>query len=222
MVRSDSVSLFKILVPIFVRDHDHIYSEEFYCNLGEFVSKLLRSKFVETLEITFGYFMDLKFANVTRNIIQSILKSHIDARSKDFCRGILQKHIIDLINIIEQDKHPRIDSENDDIYSEKGEIVQAYFQGRITKAKELTRIIMDFAHKLNQGVKMCAAYNALAAAILCTQENTAKSAPVFYRTFLFVDKVLKGEYVWENIVDLKVLLFPHDHHVTRIIIRVRR
>ncbi|CAG8524807.1 39645_t:CDS:10, partial [Gigaspora margarita] len=74
MVRSDSVSLFKILVPIFVREHDHIYSDEFYRKLGEFVSKLPRSKFVETLEIAFG-------------------------------------HIKDLINIIEQDKHPRTDSE---------------------------------------------------------------------------------------------------------------
>ncbi|CAG8830641.1 31411_t:CDS:2, partial [Gigaspora margarita] len=47
MVRSDSVNLFKILVPIFVREHDHIYSEEFYRKLREFVSKLPRSKFVE-------------------------------------------------------------------------------------------------------------------------------------------------------------------------------
>ncbi|CAG8817557.1 17259_t:CDS:2, partial [Gigaspora rosea] len=41
-------------------------------------------------------------------------------------------------------------------------------------------------------------------AILCTQENTAKNTPVFYRTFLFADNILKGEFVWENIVDLKM------------------
>ncbi|CAG8447868.1 11173_t:CDS:10, partial [Dentiscutata heterogama] len=230
MVRSDSVSLFKILLPIFVRENDHIYSEEFYRQLGEFVSKLPRSKFVETLEITFGYFMDSKFANFHRNIIQSILSPILMQGTRIYVVEFYKMHIRELINIIEQDKYPRTDSDifnimylrvsKDDIYSEKGEIVQTYFQGRILKAKELTRIIMDYAHKTKSKsdndeyssdsvieaklLLRCAAYNALAAAILCTQENTSKNTPVFYRTFLFSDNVLKGEYVWENIVDLKM------------------
>ncbi|CAG8455683.1 16904_t:CDS:10, partial [Cetraspora pellucida] len=238
MVRSSSVSLFKILVPIFVRENDHIYSEEFYRKLGEFVSNLPRSKFVETLEIAFGYFMDSKFANFHRNIIQSILSPTLIQGTKIFVVEFYKRHIRELIKIIEQDIHPRTDSEIiyeldakagsftllqisfiDDIYSEKGEIVQSYFEGRISKAKELTRIIMDFAHKIksksdndeysNESVVeaklllRCAAYNALAAAILCTQDNTAKNTPVFYKTFLFADNILKGEFVWENIVDLK-------------------
>ncbi|CAG8447301.1 28743_t:CDS:10, partial [Dentiscutata erythropus] len=256
MVRSDSVSLFKIMLPIFVRENDHIYSEEFYRQLGEFVSKLPRSKFVETLEIAFGYFMDAKFANFHRNIIQSILSPILMQGTRIFVVEFYKKHIKELINIIEQDRHPRTDSElvyeldakagsftllqisfllnfilyffnimylrvsKDDVYSEKGEIVQTYFQGRISKAKELTRIIMDLAHKTKSKsdndeyssdsvieaklLLRCSAYNALAAAILCTQENTSKNTPVFYRTFLFSDNVLKGEYVWENIVDLKM------------------
>lgn len=44
-----------------------------------------------------------------------------------------------------------------------------------------------------------AAYNALAAAILCTQRKED-----FFRQFLFRDNDAKKEYVWENIVDLTV------------------
>lgn len=44
-----------------------------------------------------------------------------------------------------------------------------------------------------------AAYNALAAAILCTQRKED-----FFRQFLFRDNDVKKEYVWENIVDLTV------------------
>ncbi|RHZ54169.1 hypothetical protein Glove_429g27 [Diversispora epigaea] len=44
----------------------------------------------------------------------------------------------------------------------------------------------------------CAAYNALAAAIMCTQTGQQ-----FYKTFLFSENITKGEYTWENIVDLK-------------------
>ncbi|CAG8723481.1 4664_t:CDS:10, partial [Racocetra persica] len=235
MVRSSSVGLFKILVPIFVRENDHIYCEEFYRKLVEFVSKLPRSKFVETLEIAFGYFMDSKFANFHRNIIQSILSPILMQGTKIFVVEFYKRHIKELINIIEQNTHPRTDSEI--IYELdakagsftllqisfidffRGEIVQNYFEGRISKAKELTRIIMDFAHKIKSKsdhdeyssesvieakfLLKCAAYNALSAAILCTQDNTAKNTPVFYKTFLFADNIIKGEFVWENIVDLK-------------------
>lgn len=45
----------------------------------------------------------------------------------------------------------------------------------------------------------CEAYNALAAVILCTQDN-----PVFYKAFLFAENISKGELLWENIIDLEV------------------
>ena len=44
-----------------------------------------------------------------------------------------------------------------------------------------------------------AAYNALAAAILCTQRKEN-----LFRQFLFNDNEAKKEFLWENIVDLKV------------------
>lgn len=37
---------------------------------------------------------------------------------------------------------------------------------------------------------------------MCTQ--TAKNAQQFYKTFIFSENISKGEYVWENIVDLNV------------------
>ncbi|CAG8461030.1 2617_t:CDS:10, partial [Racocetra fulgida] len=176
MVRSSSVSLFKILVPIFVRENDHIYCEEFYRKLGEFVSKLPRSKFVETLEIAFG----------------PILMQG----TKIFVVEFYKRHIKELINIIEQNTHPRTDSEI--IYELDAKagsftllqisFIDEYSSESVIEAKFLLR---------------CAAYNALSAAILCTQDNTAKNTPVFYKTFLFADNIIKGEFVWENIVDLK-------------------
>jgi hypothetical protein len=36
----------------------------------------------------------------------------------------------------------------EDVYSEKGEIVKAYCQTRPLKAKELTRKVMEKAHKI--------------------------------------------------------------------------
>ena len=46
----------------------------------------------------------------------------------------------------------------------------------------------------------CEAYNALAAVILCTQDDA-----VFYKAFLFAENLSKGELLWENIIDLEVI-----------------
>jgi len=54
MVRSRSVSLFKILIPTFCRESDHVYGEEFQEQVSEFLSKLSRSKYVETMDIAYG------------------------------------------------------------------------------------------------------------------------------------------------------------------------
>ncbi|XP_067118451.1 DNA-dependent protein kinase catalytic subunit-like [Centruroides vittatus] len=50
----------------------------------------------------------------------------------------------------------------------------------------------------------CAAYNAVIAIICCTQTDSK-----FYSTFLFQENFAKGEYIWENIIDLnKEYTFP--------------
>ncbi|CAG8506964.1 12822_t:CDS:10, partial [Acaulospora colombiana] len=112
---------------------------------------------------------------------------------------------VDLLNI-------EFDKSEDDVYSEKGEIVKAYCQGRQVKSKELTRKIMEISHRIkargdvnefmSKEIKeamfllRCAAYNALAAVIIRTQTNQQ-----FYKTFLFSGNPSNGELLWENIVD---------------------
>jgi hypothetical protein len=54
MVRSRSVSLFKILIPTFCREIDHVYGEEFQEQVSEFLSNLSRSKYVDTMDIAYG------------------------------------------------------------------------------------------------------------------------------------------------------------------------
>ncbi|CAG8572313.1 13750_t:CDS:10, partial [Acaulospora morrowiae] len=223
MVQSNSVNLFKILVPTFVRETDHIYSDQFQRQLGKFVSQLPRTKFEEMTDIAFGYFRDSNFANFHRNIIHSILTPVLMQGSKIFVVDFYKKHIKELVDIIERENRTRTEQERvyeldakaeEDIYSEKGEIVKAYCQGRQVKSKELTRKVMEISHKIkSRGEKgefmskeiqealfllRCAAYNALAAAIIRTQ-----SSQQFFKTFLFAGNPANGELIWENIVDLE-------------------
>jgi len=55
MVRTGSVNLFKILIPTFCRESDHVYGEEFQRQTSKFLSKLSRSKYVDTMDIAYGY-----------------------------------------------------------------------------------------------------------------------------------------------------------------------
>ncbi|RGB41839.1 hypothetical protein C1646_738849 [Rhizophagus diaphanus] len=237
MVRSRNVSLFKILIPTFCRESDHVYGEEFQRQASEFISKLSRSKYVDTMDIAYGYFTNPTYISFQRNIIEMILSPPLLQGPKIFVLDFFKKHINEIIDLLERDKYSRNVDEKiyclnekagslallqilylrasvEDVYSEKGEIVKAYCQTRPLKAKELTRKVMEKAHKIksradkdDNGNKLlseanlhyrCEAYNALAAVILCTQDN-----PVFYKAFLFAENISKGELLWENIIDLE-------------------
>ncbi|GES81504.1 DNA-dependent protein kinase catalytic subunit [Rhizophagus clarus] len=200
MVRSRNVSLFKILIPTFCRESDHVHGEEFQRQASEFISKLSRSKYVDTMDIAYGYFTNPIYISFQRNIIEMILSPPLLQGPKIFLLDFFKKHINEIIDLLERDKY--------------GEIVKAYCQTRPLKAKELTRKVMEKAHKIksradkdDNGNKLvseanlhfrCEAYNALAAVILCTQDN-----PVFYKAFLFAENISKGELLWENIIDLE-------------------
>ncbi|KAF9155537.1 hypothetical protein BG015_009513 [Linnemannia schmuckeri] len=98
------------------------------------------------------------------------------------------------------------------VNTKESRIVDAFTKGKAVTGKELTVEIFKTANAakfkqestsmtpeasaLREDYKR-AAYNALAAAILCTQRKED-----FFRQFLFRDNEAKKEYVWENIVDL--------------------
>ncbi|KAG0293742.1 hypothetical protein BGZ96_002384 [Linnemannia gamsii] len=98
------------------------------------------------------------------------------------------------------------------VNTKESRIVYAFTKGKAVTGKELTVEVFKTANNakfkqdsismtpeaaaLREDYKR-AAYNALAAAILCTQRKED-----FFRQFLFRDNDAKKEYVWENIVDL--------------------
>ncbi|KAF9205542.1 hypothetical protein BGZ49_003876 [Haplosporangium sp. Z 27] len=103
--------------------------------------------------------------------------------------------------------------QSDFVNSKESKIVDAFTNGKAVTGKELTvdvfrtanaakfkqdaNPITPEASTLREDFKR-AAYNALAAAIICTQRKED-----FFRQFLFRDNEAKKEFVWENIVDLK-------------------
>ncbi|KAF9135211.1 hypothetical protein BGW39_004143 [Mortierella sp. 14UC] len=114
----------------------------------------------------------------------------------------------DLVHVM----YMRLHSES--VNTKESRIVDAFTKGKAVTGKELTVEVFKTANAakfkqdstsvtpeaaaLRQDYKR-AAYNALAAAILCTQRKED-----FFRQFLFRDNDAKKEYVWENIVDLTV------------------
>ncbi|KAG0357941.1 hypothetical protein BG005_002930 [Podila minutissima] len=100
----------------------------------------------------------------------------------------------------------------DMVNTKESRIVEAFTKGKAANGKELTVEVFKTANTakfkqdstslspeagvLRENFKR-SAYNALAAAILCTQRKED-----FFRQFLFRDNEAKKEYVWENIVDL--------------------
>ncbi|KAG0257869.1 hypothetical protein DFQ27_004903 [Actinomortierella ambigua] len=102
------------------------------------------------------------------------------------------------------------------VHSSEAKIVQRFKGSTQSDGKELTLAIVKAAHadKLKQDSNISAetavvqaefnraAYNALAAAILCTQRKED-----FYRQFLFRDNPGKKEFFWENIVDTKTTYY---------------
>ncbi|CAO3567705.1 unnamed protein product [Mortierella alpina] len=112
----------------------------------------------------------------------------------------------DLIHVL----YMRLPSEL--VNTKDSKIVDAFAKGKAATGKELTVEVFRTANaaKFKQDANSLtpeaaalrddfkrAAYNALAAAILCTQRKED-----FFRQFLFRDNEAKKELVWENIVDL--------------------
>ncbi|KAG0339299.1 hypothetical protein BG004_006877 [Podila humilis] len=104
---------------------------------------------------------------------------------------------------------------SDMVNTKESRIVSAFTKGKTANGKELTVEVFKTANtaKFKQDVTPLspqagvlrdnfkqAAYNALAAAILCTQRKED-----FFRQFLFRDNEAKREFVWENIVDLSAV-----------------
>ncbi|KAG0369575.1 hypothetical protein BGZ54_009551 [Gamsiella multidivaricata] len=104
------------------------------------------------------------------------------------------------------------------VNTKESKIVDAFTKGNMVTGKELTVDVFRTANaaKFKQDTNSMtpeaashrvdfkrAAYNALAAAILCTQRKED-----FFRQFLFRDNEAKKELVWENIVDLTIISSP--------------
>ncbi|CAJ0839827.1 30_t:CDS:10, partial [Entrophospora sp. SA101] len=161
MADSCDVDLFKILFPTLIREENHVHKQEIQQSFESLVKRLTSLKFVEITDIAYG-------------------------GPKVFMKDFFKRHIKEIVDFLDRDERPRNDLEIE-IYSETCEIIQAYFLGKEIKPKELTKKIIDIAYKVksksehndpsNENLSnakwrnRCAAFNALSAAILCTQDK---------------------------------------------------
>ncbi|KAI1315202.1 hypothetical protein EDD11_001140 [Mortierella claussenii] len=237
LVASSSISLFKTLMGVAIRESNHPHMEQMQQFIASFALKLSLSKFLEVTGYCFGEFLkrthsDEHRRNIVHQILLPILKIVPPLNVSEF----YALNIAQIMGMVKQDQ-PRltdVDIRRDfieraccydlvhvlymrlpsELVNAKGsKIVDAFTGNNTVTGKELTVDVFRTANAakfkqdnnpmtpeaaaLREDFKR-AAYNALAAAILCTQRKED-----FYRQFLFRDNEAKKEFVWENIVDLK-------------------
>ncbi|KAF9439193.1 hypothetical protein BGZ76_009365 [Entomortierella beljakovae] len=236
LVASCSISLFKTLMGIAIRESNHPHMEQMQQNISSFALKLPLSKFLEITTHCFDEFIKRTHSDEhRRNIVHQILLPILKIVPPLSVSEFYVLHIARIMGVIKQDQ-PRltdVDLKRDFIEreccydlihvlymrlpseyvnSKESKIVDAFTTGKAVTGKELTVDVFRTANAakfkqdsnpvspeaavLRESYKQ-AAYNALAAAILCTQRKED-----FFRQFLFRDNEAKKEFVWENIVDL--------------------
>ncbi|KAF9116341.1 hypothetical protein BGX27_003334 [Mortierella sp. AM989] len=246
LVASSSISLFKTLMGIAIRESNHPYMEQMQQQISSFALKLPLSKFLEITGHCFDEFIKRTHSDEhRRNIVHQILLPILKIVPPLSVSEFYVLHIARIMGVIKQDQ-PRLNDvdlrrdfiereccydlihvlymrlPSEFVNSKESKIVDAFTNGKAVTGKELTvdvfrtanaakfkqdtNPISPEASALRQDFKR-AAYNALAAAILCTQRKED-----FFRQFLFRDNEAKKEFVWENIVDLTA-----KHHFEQIL-----
>ncbi|KAF9360313.1 hypothetical protein BGX34_007846, partial [Mortierella sp. NVP85] len=237
LVASSSLSLFKTLMGIAVRESNHPHMEQMQQSISSFALKQPLSKFLEITSYCFEEFIKRNHSDEhRRNLIHQILLPILKIVPPLSVSEFYVQHIVRIMGVIKQEQ-PRpnevelrrdfIEREccydllhvlymrlpSDMVNTKEGRVVDAYTRGNSATGKELTLEIIKTAHAakskqdndplspeaavFREDYKR-AAYNALAAAILCTQRKEN-----LFRQFLFNDNEAKKEFLWENIVDLK-------------------
>ncbi|KAF8937820.1 hypothetical protein BGZ58_002088 [Dissophora ornata] len=236
LVASSSISLFKTLMGIAIRESNHPHMEQMQQYISSFALKLPLSQFLEITSYCFNEFIKRSHSDEhRRNIVHQILLPILKIVPPLSVSEFFASHITRIMGVVKQDP-PRLTDADvrrdyierqcsyDLIYvlymrlptefvnSKESKIVDAFTGGKTATGKELTVDVFRTANaaKFKQDANPMtpeaaanredfkrAAYNALAAAILCTQRKED-----FFRQFLFRDNEAKKEFVWENIVDL--------------------
>ncbi|KAF9419367.1 hypothetical protein BGZ94_009435, partial [Podila epigama] len=225
LIASSNVPLFKLLMGIAIRESQHPHMEHIQQSTASFALKLPLSKFLETTHFCFENFMERNHSDEhRRNIIHQILLPILKIVPPLSVSEFFVQNIVRIMEVIKQDiprgsdfemrrdyierecaydlihvLYMRLPSEM--VNTKESKIVMAFTKGKVVTGKELTLEITlsPEVAVLRDGFKR-AAYNALAAAILCTQRKED-----FFRQFLFRDNEAKKEFVWENIVDLNAV-----------------
>ncbi|KAG0303333.1 hypothetical protein BGZ98_006787, partial [Dissophora globulifera] len=237
LVASSSISLFKTLMGVAIRESSHPHMEQMQQHMSSFALKLPLSKFLEITGYCFDEFIKRNHSDEhRRNIVHQILLPILRTVPPLSVSEFFVIHITRIMGVIKQDQprltdvdvrrdfierqccydlihvlYMRLPSEY--VNTKDSKIVHAFTNGNAATGKELTIDVFKTAnaakHKqltnpmtpeaaANREEFKRAAYNALAAAILCTQRKED-----FFRQFLFRENEAKKELVWENIVDVE-------------------
>ncbi|KAG0234361.1 hypothetical protein BGX31_004586 [Mortierella sp. GBA43] len=235
LVASSSLSLFKTLMGIAVRESNHPHMEQMQQAISSFALKLPLPKFLEITSYCFSEFIKRNHSDEhRRNLIQQILLPILKIVPPLSVTEFYVQHIVRIMTVIKQEQPRLTDIElrrdfiereccydlihvlymrlpSDMVNVKESKIVNAFTAGKSATGKELTVEVFKTAQavKKQETTQLSpettaarldfrrAAYNALSAAILCTQRKED-----FFRQFLFRDNEPKKEYVWESIVDL--------------------
>ncbi|KAG0254733.1 hypothetical protein BG011_005543 [Mortierella polycephala] len=247
LVASSSISLFKTMMGITIRESNHPHMEQLQRSISSFALKLPLPKFMEVTGYCFDEFIKRSHSDEhRRNIVHQVLSPILKIVPPLSVSKFYVEHIVKIMSVIKQDL-PRltdVDIRRDYIEREccyelihvlymrlpsefvntkESKIVDAFTKGKAATGKELTVDVFRTANaaKFKQETSSLtpeatvlkedykrSAFNALAAAILCTQRKED-----FFRQFLFRDNEPKKEYVWENIVDVSSVGLLEDDKV---------
>ncbi|KAG0180275.1 hypothetical protein DFQ29_000972 [Apophysomyces sp. BC1021] len=216
MATLHSVLIFKILIPTFIQESNHIHADAIRQSIAKFSQGLGLSSFEQVSQNCFAYFKDETLSMGQRQNSVELVVSMLPLVQDNHVIAFYKANIVYIMSIIKREFIRRgTDGEVLDDLNEKipeSEISSAWEEAQKTpgQGRKMTIDLVGMANKAKNKKNppeadkiaktrlLCqqVAYNAAAAAILRTQKSEK-----FYVGFLFMEK--PNEPLWENIVDLR-------------------
>ncbi|XP_064600499.1 DNA-dependent protein kinase catalytic subunit-like [Liolophura sinensis] len=225
-----SLMLLELVISILCRESNHVYEEEILSALSGFIKRLPADKHKLAVDIPYAIFSkESGFSNeIRRRAVENVTLPLLRQAHKTALIEFFLDNIIWLMEIIQCKTVKGSESQlinklccfqllellysrlsREEVNSKTSSINNKYCKGKVDSGKEMTQAVTKMAH-LAKSEDMrgestllelrrqyhCAAYNALIAVISCTQTEQK-----FYVGFLFSENEVKGQFLWDNLVD---------------------
>ncbi|XP_064405997.1 DNA-dependent protein kinase catalytic subunit-like isoform X2 [Halichondria panicea] len=231
LVVSGSVELLEVLINVMCRDTEHVHEERIQSSLVNLVKALSSSDATEAITVAYKVFRNEGGypPEARRGACERVCLPLLRVASEVTLREFFLGYVGEVMGVVEATLS-RSDTESylttklccfqllEVLYSRLpggaltspgGSINNAYCKGSAKSGKELTQAITKAGHLAKSedlhGDRAlyelrrqyhCMAYNLLVAVITCTQSKIQ-----FYTGFLFKEEPLKGQFLWDNLID---------------------